>query len=219
MRNFIVKAGAMVSVKRSLTVLVSLGVICVIARGIQYGRYPAANAQTSVPKKTSRAEDKTSSGFLDYHYRRVNAAQDFSGVEGAVHPFAHDKNKCDTCHEVFQTPRPEGSLIVFREDRYIALSGRCLKCHQYHVGDHPVRITATLPVPKDLPLSDKKEITCITCHNPHFQRFSNRPWYPRSYETKLTDFITMKKTYKTYFLRRNNEQKDLCLSCHKGVYQ
>ncbi len=170
----------------------------------------------------AQKSDSTGTGnvlgeFLDNNYERIREAKDFSESEAQTHPFVKDNNQCNTCHEVFQDSGFNASYIVFREDPGVSMTASCLKCHQQYIGDHPVLIKAPFPVPKDFPLSEKKEITCITCHNPHFQRFSNRPWFPRSFKTIIADFIKRKKEYKTYFLRRNNAEKELCLSCHKSV--
>ena len=155
--------------------------------------------------------------FLDNNYKRLSEAKDFLEQEAQTHRHVNDKNKCSTCHEVIQTSGSDASYIIFRENYAALLTANCLKCHQQNIGDHPILIKASFPVPKDFPLSDKKEITCVTCHNPHFQRFSNRPWYPRTFKTIVADYVKRKKVHKTFFLRRNNAEKELCLSCHKGI--
>ena len=81
---------------------------------------------------------------------------------------------------------------MFVEDSAAIQTVNCKQCHPQHLGDHPVLIKATFTVPKDLPLSKRNEITCMTCHNTHFVRFSDRPWSPRSYKTILFDFVKRK---------------------------
>ena len=175
-----------------------------------------AQEPDSIKTQTPESETKPGS-FLDDHYDFLNEARDFSEQDAQIHPFVNDKNRCNTFHDVFQTSGADASYIVFRENSAALLTANCSNCHPRYPGDHPVLIKASFTVPKDLPLSEKREITCMTCHNPHFIRFSNRPWYPRSYITTMLDHVKRKKEFKTYFLRRNNSKKELCLSCHKGV--
>ena len=139
------------------------------------------------------------------------------GQGSQFHPFVSNEKQCSTCHVTFQITGTTASYIVLRADSTFDLSAACLECHPQKVATHPVRIPTPFQVPKDLPLSGKNEITCVTCHNPHFSRFSNRPWQPRSYIQKMGEFVTRKKQYKTYFLRRNNAQGELCRGCHQRV--
>ena len=203
---------------RRLTNWLSLAAI-LLSVAIWLDMCPVVTAQGRKSSSISRAKAQESNKFLDNNYQRINEAHEFTDDEGEVHPNVQDSDRCNTCHEVFSTDEGRGSFIVFRENPANSLTAKCLSCHHYHVGDHPVLVGASFPIPKDLPVSDKNEITCITCHNPHYQRYSNRSWQPRSYKEKIYDIITGKKRFKTYFLRRNNAKKDLCLSCHKGVYQ
>ena len=140
--------------------------------------------------------------------------------ESEFHPFINDKNLCSTCHVTYQTANTSGntiSYIVVNVDSSHIHTYVCLGCHPHKAEVHPVQITSSFPVPKDLPVSKMREITCTTCHNPHFSRYSSRPWIPRSFLQILNDFVKRKKQYKTYFLRRNNSKGELCMSCHKPV--
>ena len=202
----------------SLKQIFLLLLICICAVGIFYRVNFKVMAQEpdSIKTQTPVLKDKVGS-FLGKDYKRLSEAKDLLEQETNIHPFVNDKNSCNTCHDVFQTSGADASYIVFRENSADLLTENCLKCHERFIGDHPVLIKTTFPVPKDLPLSEKREITCMTCHNPHFKRFSNRPWYPRSYIITAFDIIQRKKEFKTYYLRRNNAKKELCLSCHKGL--
>jgi len=154
---------------------------------------------------------------LDTSNKRIFESENVPGQELQIHPFVKDKNNCNKCHDVRKISGSNASYIVFVENSAAIQTVNCMNCHQQHFGDHPVLIKASFSVPKDLPLSEKKEITCMTCHNTHFIRFSDRPWSPRSYKTIIFDFINKKKEYKTFFLRRNNSKKELCIACHAGV--
>ena len=133
------------------------------------------------------------------------------------HPFLNDKELCNICHVIYNITGTTAKYIAINADSTSFPTDVCLECHPHRVADHPVHIVVPYEAPKDLPLTKKREITCITCHNPHYERFSNRPWMPRSIIQKMYDFFKGKKQYKTYFLRRNNSQGELCISCHRQV--
>ncbi len=154
---------------------------------------------------------------LDTNNKRIFESESVSVQKLQIHPFVKDKNNCNKCHDIRKTSGGDASYIVFVENSAAIQTVNCKNCHPQHFGDHPVLIKASFPVPKDLPLSEKNEITCMTCHNTHFIRFSDRSWSPRSYKTIIFDFIEKKKEYKTFFLRRNNSKKELCIACHAGV--
>ncbi len=176
-------------------------------------------AQESNSRESSSTALKSEPEIIpDTDDKRIFEAENNSEQKLQIHPFIkEDKNSCAKCHDVRKTAGSDASYIVFVEDSAAIQTVNCKQCHSQHFGDHPVLIKASLTVPKDLPLSIKNEITCMTCHNTHYVRFSDRPWSPRSYKTILFDFVTRKKEYKTYFLRRNNSKKELCIACHTGV--
>jgi len=142
--------------------------------------------------------------------------KDDSEEKSQIHPFVKDKENCGKCHDVREMANGV-SYIVFEENSGAVQTVNCKGCHTQHLGDHPVLVRPLFNVPKDLPLSKRGEVTCMTCHNTHYIRYSDRPWSPRSYKAKVLDYVYKKKEYKTYFLRRNNSKKELCISCHTGV--
>jgi predicted CXXCH cytochrome family protein len=72
----------------------------------------------------------------------------------------------------------------------------CYRCHTQDIQlSHPVGMRPSMRVPADMPLDEKGEVTCATCHNIHQSR-----------ENILTD--------KTYLLRRNTIGKTFCIACH-----
>ena len=144
-------------------------------------------------------------------------AGDASGEEPEIHIYGRDKDNCDKCHDVRKTADTKVSVVVFLSNSEVLQTANCMKCHPRSHGDHPVLIQTSLPIPRDLPLSRNYEITCMTCHNTHYLRYSDRPWIPRSYKDTFIDFVEGKKVYKTYYLRRNNSENELCIACHSGV--
>jgi len=102
---------------------------------------------------------------------------------------------------------PAGQRMVFKLDPVTI----CLQCHQQDAGTHSVNIEVAFPVPADLPLSDDKKMTCLTCHKAHGRLHSNRPWASVSFVDRL---FASERMNKTYLLRRNNTNGELCLVCH-----
>ncbi len=90
----------------------------------------------------------------------------------------------------------------------------CTECHGYGEESHPTDLHPEFSIPKDPPLKDDK-ITCLTCHLPHNEYYSDRRWVSSSGMSKFAGIFGRKKKHRTYFLRRNNSQGELCLACHK----
>jgi len=74
------------------------------------------------------------------------------------------KQDCTTCHGSHQ--KDKGTLLLKKP-----LSGLCIECHpdrmaptEHKIGVVPSMNTGTLP------LADNK-LTCITCHDPHSNRY------------------------------------------------
>ncbi|MFC1538718.1 hypothetical protein ACFL6H_04780 [Candidatus Latescibacterota bacterium] len=178
------------------------------------------SAQNTDKKAGLSENDKVEiKSFMDSNYQRLSNFRNIRGDKQQVHPFSGNESQCDRCHEVHRTSGGEASYILFRENSARLLSGKCLECHPMSNNSHPTLIKPKIPIPKDFPLSDNNELTCISCHNPHYQRFSTRAWLPRTHLDKVADIFRRKKQFKTYYLRRNNSKKELCLACHQGISQ
>ncbi len=87
----------------------------------------------------------------------------------------------------------------------------CVNCHTDNASSHSVNIRVNFPVPADLPLSAIDYITCLTCHRVHGHLHSNRPWASVNF---MDRFLNSERLTKTYLLRRNNANGELCLVCH-----
>jgi hypothetical protein len=124
---------------------------------------------------------------------------------------------CQACHlqapETYQLP----SSIAIVPDWRKFQSGMdgtsmCVECHNQSEQSHEVggdKIDFT--VPADLPLSSENTLTCMTCHFMHGSLSSDRPWASVSFMDKLTGHVRL---HKSYLLRRNNSNGELCLVCH-----
>lgn len=128
-----------------------------------------------------------------------------------INPMVQDSAQCGVCHENAQVASlgPSNPFPVRGN-----ISEICAKCHESHVSNHPVRVVPSFKVPGDLPVTPAGEISCVTCHNPHNERYSDRAWQARSLAGKFGGWFNRKKEFETYFLRRNNAQGELCLACH-----
>lgn len=86
----------------------------------------------------------------------------------------------------------------------------CSSCHDPDYV-HKVDINIDFPIPADLPLDEKNNITCLTCHYTHGSLASDRPQASFSFMDRLVD---AKRLHKSFLLRRRNVDGELCLICH-----
>ena len=87
----------------------------------------------------------------------------------------------------------------------------CSTCHGDENTSHIVGVTADFIVPADLPLNAKKQVTCLTCHYVHGNLKSEKPVASSSFMDHL---FNRGRLDKSFLLRRNNANGDLCLACH-----
>lgn len=86
----------------------------------------------------------------------------------------------------------------------------CSSCHNPDDG-HKVGLKLDFQVPADLPLDKKNTMTCLTCHYTHGSLTSERPQASHSFIDRIFD---AERLHKSFFLRRNNTDGELCLTCH-----
>jgi Doubled CXXCH motif (Paired_CXXCH_1) len=87
----------------------------------------------------------------------------------------------------------------------------CSGCHDAEDG-HKVGIKLDFDVPADMPLGEKNKLTCLTCHYSHGKLTSDRPQASYSFMDKMLD---AERLHKSFLLRRNNAEGELCLTCHE----
>lgn len=88
----------------------------------------------------------------------------------------------------------------------------CTDCHDEDGNSHIVGVTPEYSVPVDLPLSENMKVNCLTCHYVHGSLKSDSPMASVSAMDRLFNRERLKKSF---LLRRNNSNGDLCLACHK----
>jgi predicted CXXCH cytochrome family protein len=72
----------------------------------------------------------------------------------------------------------------------------CSGCHKLLGSSHPVGIKPSMTIPPDLPLDDRRMMTCTTCHDPH------------------AEYVNRRTGEKTMYLRRPEPGKQFCMACH-----
>jgi hypothetical protein len=87
----------------------------------------------------------------------------------------------------------------------------CSGCHDKDDG-HKVGLKLDFEVPADLPLGKKNKLTCLTCHYTHGSLSSDKPQASVSF---LDGMLDSERLHKSYLLRRNNAEGELCLTCHE----
>jgi hypothetical protein len=125
---------------------------------------------------------------------------------------------CSTCHGT--TPELKTDNILTTKNLPVDLSlfardgvAMCSSCHDA-TAYHKVQIDVDFPVPPDLPLTAENLLVCETCHYTHGSLDSDRPQASFSFLDRLTN---SDKLHKSYLLRRNNSDGELCLSCHNVI--
>lgn len=122
---------------------------------------------------------------------------------------------CTNCH--IDTPELKSDDIFISKNLPVDLSkfnqdgvAMCASCHDASRG-HKVGLEIDFPVPADLPLSAENDISCLTCHYTHGKLESDRPQASFSFMDRMLD---AERLHKSFLLRRNNSDGELCLTCH-----
>ena len=140
----------------------------------------------------------------------------------AEHPHAFFKDSqsmsCTTCHKV--NPVINNLNVLDTRNRPVdrekfSLDGTtmCTSCHNPDDG-HKVGLKLDFQAPADLPLDKKNKMTCLTCHYTHGNLTSERPQASASFMDRLFD---AERLHKSFLLRRNNTNGELCLTCHNAT--
>jgi hypothetical protein len=123
---------------------------------------------------------------------------------------------CTSCHlgrpqaataDLINSKNHQADAAAFKTDGI----EMCTGCHDKDDG-HKVGIKLDFDVPADLPLGAKNKLTCLTCHYAHGSLTSSRPQASFSFIDRMLDAELM---HKSYLLRRNNTDGELCLTCHE----
>ena len=124
-------------------------------------------------------------------------------------------NVCSSCHKVDPELKVNGVIetrnhVVDRDKFKQDGTEMCSSCHNPDDG-HKVGLALDFQAPADMPLDKKNKMTCLTCHYTHGSLTSDRPQASVSFMDRLFDDARM---HKSFLLRRNNRDGELCLTCH-----
>ncbi len=139
----------------------------------------------------------------------------FSSPAGNANPHSLEPlPDCSSCHLDEPEAKPGFSTKMmlpnpdsFKKDGV----SMCTGCHEGKSG-HMVGVTVDFPIPADLPLDKKNRVDCLTCHYTHGSLSSDRPQASYSFMDVLVD---AERLHKSFLIRRNNANGELCLICHK----
>lgn len=120
-------------------------------------------------------------------------------VQGVVELYSLKSNPhlgevaCDECH-LRPATATEGSSNLFVAD----IETLCLRCHtEISLSmSHPIAIKPSIPLPADMLLDWKGELTCTSCHYMH--EHDDQPYHDNA-----------------KFLRRQSSGQDFCRECHQ----
>lgn len=122
---------------------------------------------------------------------------------------------CFKCH--IGEAQAKQNYPLFSKNGVVTLSAykldgvaMCTSCHDAEEG-HDVNLTIDFPVPADMPLGENNDIICLTCHYTHGPLNSEKPQASFSFMDRVLNAGRLKKSY---LLRRNNSDGELCLTCH-----
>ena len=118
-----------------------------------------------------------------------------AGAAAGSSPHDFEKVGCTYCHIAVPGQGRQLQRGVFRKN----IDDLCQECHAASLEDnlnHRVGIRPSMKVPPDLHLSERGELSCITCHDPHAEHVSSATGA------------------RTWFLRRQMLKRELCLACH-----
>lgn len=128
---------------------------------------------------------------------------------------SHDID-CTSCH--FEQPQVVATGLLNSKNHQanpasLKADGieMCSGCHDKDDG-HKVGLKLEFDVPADMPLGAKNKLTCLTCHYTHGSLSSSKPQASVSF---MDSMLNAERLHKSFLLRRNNAEGDLCLTCHE----
>lgn len=121
-----------------------------------------------------------------------------SGASLSIH---HFELPCDKCHVTESSGETQGQLeSTWKLTKDINKSCTLSNCHNFDpMLSHPVGIKPKGPIPKEMPLDSRSNITCLTCHQK---------------TVDVNDFDYSEFDSDSQYLVRRPAGKQLCRSCH-----
>jgi hypothetical protein len=111
---------------------------------------------------------------------------------------------CVDCH-------PSGKDKAKLVDPARTCDANCLRCHKDMDKHHPVGPEVEAKDKVLLPLLGTNKVACISCHDLKTSSSDTRSWKAQSLFARL---FQGQQRYRTYYLRINNRNGELCKACH-----
>lgn len=155
---------------------------------------------------------KVTGGFVLFCAFAVHAAENPHTVSAA-----NTSSACTRCHaaeihydktDLLNTKNNHADLAALNNDGVAICSG----CHKAEEG-HKVGLKLDFEIPADMPLNRRNALSCLTCHYTHGSLESARPQASFSFMDRMVD---AERLHKSFLLRRNNVDGELCLICHNS---
>lgn len=125
---------------------------------------------------------------------------------------------CVTCHLIQPGQPTSGAGLLNSKNHQAEIAAfkndgveMCLGCHDKDDG-HKVGLKLDFEIPADMPLGSKNKLTCLTCHYTHGSLHSHKP---QASVSLMDQFLDAERLHKSFLLRRNNSDGELCLTCHE----
>ena len=119
----------------------------------------------------------------------TEALREFAAKKKRPNP--HNDIDCVDCHKTKPKKNDTRHTVTFN----LPIKQMCIECHEEAANIHPTGIVPSMKVPDSLPLDNKKEVTCVTCHDMHAENTKY---------SLLRGFESGKYKWRT----------DLCYDCH-----
>ncbi len=131
------------------------------------------------------------------------------------HTISSNNKACMSCHvkqpKILEKLNTKNNPIDYSTFNVDGVK-MCITCHAEEEG-HVVGVSIDFSIPADLPLDSNQSITCLTCHYTHGSLKSDRPQASYSFMDSL---LGSERLHKSYLIRRNNVNGELCLTCHNA---
>lgn len=122
-------------------------------------------------------------------------------------------DSCLSCHTEMPQDLPKNGRLseVKRHEFHTDGIGMCSGCHDPASAKHMLGKFSPEQLPAHMALSKDGKVTCLTCHFMHGELNDTQPWANVGLFDRM---FASEKLFRTYLLRENNANGELCLICH-----
>lgn len=138
------------------------------------------------------------------------------GVNPHIVRKSQSTSVCSSCH--IREPQLKDDALLTTKNIRVELDlfsqdgiAMCSSCHNPNQEHKMIGLVVDFPIPADMPLSKENAISCLTCHYVHGSLLADIPQASISFLDRL---LNAERLRKSFLLRRNNVNGELCLICH-----